>query len=76
MTAMGRIGAMAAAAVIWAAGAVGAQALDSREGWAVHASVKSYAQLLSDLKGAVKAQKMGLVTEAGPTEAAKKNSAK
>lgn len=32
---------------------------------------KPYAQLLADLKAALKAEKMGLVTEAGPTDAAK-----
>lgn len=71
MSKMGRWGAMVLAASIWAAGAVGAGALEAREGWAVHPSSKNYASLLADLKEAVKAEKMGLVTEAGPTEAAK-----
>ncbi|MEL6978016.1 MAG: DUF302 domain-containing protein [Pseudomonadota bacterium] len=48
-----------------------ARAVEPREGWAVAASEKSYAALLTDLKAAVKAEKMGLVTEAGPTEAVK-----
>mgnify|MGYP006274295829 FL=1 len=47
-----------------------ASALDPREGWRVHPTDKPYAALLEDLKAAVKAEKMGLVTEAGPTEAA------
>ncbi|SDZ99943.1 DUF302 domain-containing protein [Rubrimonas cliftonensis] len=59
---------IASAALILAATA--ATALDPREGWAVADSAKSYAALLADLKDAVKAEKMGLVTEAGPTEAA------
>ncbi|MFT7028141.1 MAG: hypothetical protein ACJAVS_002376 [Paracoccaceae bacterium] len=48
-----------------------AWALDARPGWTVIATAKPYAQLLSDLKSAVTAAKMGLVTEAGPTEAAR-----
>ncbi len=51
-------------------GATSAFALDPREGWFVTRSDKSYEQLLADLKAAIAAQKMGLVTEAGPTEAA------
>lgn len=57
-----------AAALILTASA--ATALEPREGWAVADSAKGYAALLDDLKDAVKAEKMGLVTEAGPTEAA------
>lgn len=45
-------------------------ALAQREGWKVAESPKAYADLLADLKEAVTAEKMGLVTEAGPTEAA------
>lgn len=47
-----------------------AQALDPRPGWAIADSDKPYATLLADLRAAVTAEKMGLVTEAGPTEAA------
>jgi uncharacterized protein (DUF302 family) len=47
-------------------------AMEPREGWAVAPSAKGYAELLDDLKAAVTAGKMGLVTEAGPTEAAAK----
>ncbi len=41
-----------------------------RDGWASRASAKSYPDLLAALKAAVKAEGMGVVTEAGPTEAA------
>jgi uncharacterized protein (DUF302 family) len=47
-----------------------ALALEPREGWFIAESPKPYAELLADLKEAVVAEKMGLVTEAGPTEAA------
>lgn len=47
-----------------------ALALEPWEGWRVHATQKSYQTLLSDLKAAVRAEEMGLVTEAGPTGAA------
>ena len=45
-------------------------ALEPRPGWFVANSPKSYSVLLADLKAAVAAEKMGVVTEAGPTEAA------
>ncbi len=47
-----------------------AAALEPREGWAVAHVDKPYARLLEDLREAVRAENMGLVTEAGPTEAA------
>jgi uncharacterized protein (DUF302 family) len=50
--------------------ATAAIALEPREGWFVANSPKTYAVLLADLKQAVAAEKMGVVTEAGPTEAA------
>ena len=43
-----------------------------REGWVVKDTAKPYAALLDDLRTAIKDNKMGLVTEAGPTEAARK----
>ena len=46
--------------------------LTPRDGWAVHPTDKSYDQLIKDTKAAVKANKMGVVTQAGPTGAAKK----
>lgn len=48
-----------------AAGSIG-----PREGWAVHETDQSYADLLASAKAAIKAEGMFLVTEAGPTEAA------
>ncbi|MEM7692844.1 MAG: DUF302 domain-containing protein [Pseudomonadota bacterium] len=42
------------------------------DGFEVLSSTKGYAALLADLKAAVKDNKMGLVTEAGPTEVAAK----
>lgn len=43
-----------------------------REGWRVIPTAQSYDDLLTRLRDAIKAEKMGLVTEAGPTEAAAK----
>lgn len=42
-----------------------------REGWVVLPSDKSFDRLVDDVKTAVKANKMGVVTQAGPTGAAK-----
>ncbi len=42
-----------------------------RDGWVVMPTTKPYAQLVDDVKSAVKANKMGVVTQAGPTGAAK-----
>lgn len=54
--------------------AVGPAAADSvlppREGWSITPTGKDYSKLLADLKAAVQAGGMGLVTEAGPTEVA------
>ena len=56
-------------AVLWS---VAAQAdVTARDGWAVFFTDKPYDQLVSDVQAAVKANKMGLVTQAGPTGAAK-----
>ncbi|MDY7115026.1 DUF302 domain-containing protein [Halomonas sp. SSL-5] len=40
------------------------------QGWEVHATSMSYPMLLEELKAAVEAEGMFVVTEAGPTEAA------
>ena len=58
------------AAVLAMASIASAQSPTPQPGWAVHDSPKSYATLLDDLKTAIKAHKMGLVTQAGPTGAA------
>lgn len=44
--------------------------LGTPDGWRVEETGKSYEALLSDLKEAVREENMGIVTEAGPTEAA------
>ncbi|MEM9764303.1 MAG: DUF302 domain-containing protein [Pseudomonadota bacterium] len=43
-----------------------------RDGWAIAESGKDYATLLEALRAAIKAEGMFKVTEAGPTEAAKR----
>lgn len=45
--------------------------MTAREGWSVTPTDKSYEQLIADVKTAAKAHKMGVVTQAGPTGAAK-----
>ncbi len=51
-------------------GGAAAQDMAPREGWEVRPSDKPFAPLLADLLAAVPTQGMGVVTEAGPTEAA------
>jgi uncharacterized protein (DUF302 family) len=41
-----------------------------RAGWAVYPTEKPYEQLIEDVKAAAQTNKMGIVTEAGPTGAA------
>ncbi|WP_299722512.1 DUF302 domain-containing protein [uncultured Tateyamaria sp.] len=43
-----------------------------RDGWSVTQTSKSHDQLVADVKSAAKANKMGVVTQAGPTAAAAK----
>lgn len=43
-----------------------------RPGWAVHPTGKSYDVLIGDLRAAVKAAGFAVVTQAGPTDAAKR----
>ncbi len=42
-----------------------------RDGWVVMKTDKPYSALIDDVKAAVKANKFGVVTQAGPTKAAK-----
>ena len=49
-----------------------ADGLTPRDGWVVMPSEKPFDVLLDDLKTAVRANKMGVVTQAGPTGAAAK----
>ncbi|MEP1611816.1 MAG: DUF302 domain-containing protein [Roseobacter sp.] len=46
--------------------------LTPRSGWMVLPTQKEHSRLLADLKSAVKAHKMGVVTQAGPTSVARK----
>lgn len=59
-----------AALVLFAPIAPAAEDLGAREGWVAIETAKDYATLLADLKAAVSAEDMFVVTEAGPTEAA------
>ena len=54
---------------IWAS--VAHADVTAREGWVVLETNKPYDQLVNDVKAAVKANNMGVVTQAGPTGAAK-----
>ena len=49
-----------------------AENIEVRPGWVVIETEKSHAELLADLKAAVKDNKMGVVTQAGPTATAAK----
>ncbi len=48
-----------------------AESLQPREGWVVVPTQKPYSDLITSVKSATKAAKFGIVTEAGPTDAAK-----
>ncbi|MEM1314829.1 MAG: DUF302 domain-containing protein [Pseudomonadota bacterium] len=48
-----------------------ADSVAPKEGWRVIDTSQSYPELLESLRAAVTAEKMGLVTEAGPTEVAR-----
>lgn len=54
----------------WTASAASAE-ITPREGWVVLLSEKHHSAVLADLKSAVKANKMGVVTQAGPTATAR-----
>lgn len=47
-----------------------AQEIAPREGWVVMASEKTFDTLVADVRAAAKTNKMGVVTQAGPTKAA------
>lgn len=59
-------------AILLLAAPVQAGSIAPRDGWAVHDTAKPYKQLIDDLQRAVKANGMFVVTQAGPTGAAKK----
>lgn len=52
--------------------APGIAPMTDRDGWRVIDSAKPYAAMIDAVKAATMANKMGVVTEAGPTDAAKK----
>ena len=63
---------LAAIAVILLAAQATAGSVSPRDGWAVHDTAKPYKQLIDDLKAAVKAEGLIVVTQAGPTGAARR----
>ncbi|WP_264210047.1 DUF302 domain-containing protein [Leisingera thetidis] len=58
------------AALLLTASAATAGSIAPRDGWAVHETSKPYGRLIDDVKTAAKAEGMGVVTQAGPTQAA------
>lgn len=60
------------AALFVATPAFAGDTIPEREGWVVHTTKSSYAELIERMKPAIKAEGMGLVTQAGPTGVAKK----
>ena len=66
-----RLIALAFALAVAAAPTAQGGGIAPRDGWAVHDTAQGYGALLDSLKAAIKAQGMGLVTQAGPTEAAR-----
>jgi hypothetical protein len=58
-------------AAVLATFSASAGSISPREGWATHDTALGYTELLQRLKEAVKAEDMIVVTEAGPTEAAR-----
>ncbi|MEM7056677.1 MAG: DUF302 domain-containing protein [Pseudomonadota bacterium] len=59
-------------ALVLAAPAFAGDTIPVRPGWVVHPTEMSYEDLIGKMKPAIKSQKMGLVTQAGPTGMAKK----
>lgn len=51
--------------------ATAAQTIAPREGWAIHASDKPYAEMVEAVKSAAGPHGLGVVTEAGPTGGAR-----
>ncbi|MEV8466521.1 DUF302 domain-containing protein [Fluviibacterium sp. DFM31] len=48
-----------------------ADSIAPRDGWAIHASTKTYDQMIDAVKAAAAENQLGVVTQAGPTGAAK-----
>ena len=59
-------------AALFVAGQALAGSIAPRDGWAVHDTDKPFGQLVDDLKAAAKAEGLFVVTQAGPTAAAKR----
>jgi len=59
-----------AAALSFVANLSMGEGIPPREGWVVLETSKAYNTLINDVKSAVKANGMGVVTQAGPTKAA------
>ena len=55
--------------LLWT-GLATAQSVEPRDGWGVYPTTKSFDALVDAVKSAAKANKMGVVTQAGPTGAA------
>ncbi len=64
--------AIAALTLFLVAGSAMSGPIAPRDGWEVFDTAKPYDAMVEDLKAAISNQKMGLVTEAGPTAAAAK----
>jgi uncharacterized protein (DUF302 family) len=63
--------AFAAVALVLFATLAGAQTIAARDGWVTLDTDKPYVSLVADVIAATKATGMGVVTQAGPTKAAK-----
>jgi uncharacterized protein (DUF302 family) len=59
------------AAALFAMPVLAGDTIPERPGWVVHPTSMTYEDLVGKMKPAIKAEKMGLVTQAGPTGAAK-----
>lgn len=59
-------------AVLFTAPALAGDTIPERPGWVVHPTQITYAELVERMKPAIKAEGMGLVTQAGPTGMAKR----
>ena len=63
---------LTAIAACWLSTLAAAGSLAERDGWAIYETSKSYAELIDAVKTSAKANGLGVVTQAGPTGAAKR----
>lgn len=68
---MGKLLCAVLTAMVLSGPALAFEDMAPREGWAVHPSESDFATLVEAVKAAAKANGMAVVTQAGPTEAAK-----